>query len=71
MAGGLAYYGGRRVELLRGGDDVARFVASGGRALVVAEKKRERVESAVPVRVVFRARSGRRAVLVLEPLRGG
>jgi 4-amino-4-deoxy-L-arabinose transferase-like glycosyltransferase len=68
MAGGLAYYGERRVALLRGGDDVAAFFAAGGRAVVVAEKKRDRVEGAAPVRVHHRAREGRRAVLVLTPV---
>jgi 4-amino-4-deoxy-L-arabinose transferase-like glycosyltransferase len=67
MAGGLAYYGGRRVDVLDGPHDVARFIAAGGRAIVVAEKKRERVDRVMPTRVHFRAREGRRAVLVLEP----
>jgi hypothetical protein len=71
MAGGLAYYGRRRIALLRSDEDVTRFVAAGGRALVVAEKKRDRVEHVVPVRVAFRAREGRRAVLVLEPRSDG
>lgn len=69
MAGGLAYYGARRIALLRGADDVSRFFANGGRAVVVAEKKRERVDAAAPVSVHFRAREGRRAVLVLTPRR--
>jgi hypothetical protein len=68
MAGGLAYYADRRVALLRGGDDVAQFFAAGGRAVVVAEKKRDRVESVAAVRVHHRAREGRRAVLVLAPV---
>jgi len=71
MAGGLAFYGARRVELLHGSDDVARFVASGGTAVVVAEKKRDRVDSVTPTRVLLRARDGRRAVLVLAPEGGG
>jgi 4-amino-4-deoxy-L-arabinose transferase-like glycosyltransferase len=67
MAGGLVYYGGRRVDLLDNPHDVARFIAAGGRAIVVAEKKRDRVDRVMPTRVHFRAREGRRAVLVLVP----
>jgi 4-amino-4-deoxy-L-arabinose transferase-like glycosyltransferase len=67
LAGGLAYYGERRVALLDEKDEIARFVASGGRALVVAEKKRARVDEVTPTRVLLRAREGRRAVLVLAP----
>jgi hypothetical protein len=67
LAGGLAYYGERRVALLDEPDEIARFVASGGGALVVAEKNRARVDAITPTRVLFRAREGRRAVLVLAP----
>lgn len=67
MAGGLVYYGARRVDLLDNPHDIARFIAAGGRAIVVAEKKRDRVDRVMPSRVHFRAREGRRAVLVLAP----
>jgi len=67
LAGGLAFYGDRRIALLRDADDVERFFAEGGAALVVAEKKRERVDAVTPTRVLFRAREGSRALLVLAP----
>lgn len=67
MAGGIAYYGARRVVVLDNRHDVARFFAAGGQAIVVAEHKRDRVDRVMPTRVHFRAREGRRAVLVLAP----
>lgn len=67
MVGGLVYYGARRVDVLERPHDVARFIAAGGRAIVVAEKKRDRVDRVMPTRVHFRAREGRRTVLVLTP----
>lgn len=69
MAGGLAYYGGRRIALLESREEIAHFIASGGGAVVVAEKKRDRVEAVTPTRVLLRAREGSRAVLVLAPRR--
>jgi 4-amino-4-deoxy-L-arabinose transferase-like glycosyltransferase len=73
LAGGLAYYGDRRIALLRDAADIERFFAAGGAALVVAEKKRERVDAVTQTRVLFRAREGSRALLVLAPAasRGG
>jgi hypothetical protein len=71
LAGGLAYYGGRRIALLDAPDEIAQFVTAGGGALVVAEKKRDRVDAVTPTRVLLRAREGRRAVLVLAPGRAG
>jgi 4-amino-4-deoxy-L-arabinose transferase-like glycosyltransferase len=65
MVGGLNYYGRRRVEVLRTPEDVERFFAEGGRALVLKRKKLERLT--VPVEVVHRARSGKRELLVVTP----
>jgi len=65
MTGGLVYYGERRVAPLRTPQDVERFFAEGGRALVLKRKKLERLT--VPVEVVHRARSGRRELLVVTP----
>jgi 4-amino-4-deoxy-L-arabinose transferase-like glycosyltransferase len=65
MVGGLNYYGGRRVQVLRTADDVERFFADGGRALVLKRKKLERVTS--PVEVVHTTRSGKRELLVVTP----
>jgi 4-amino-4-deoxy-L-arabinose transferase-like glycosyltransferase len=65
MVGGLNYYGRRRVEVLRTPEDVERFFAEGGRALVLKAKKLERLT--VPVEVAHRARSGERELLVVTP----
>ena len=65
MVGGLVYYGRRRVTVLRTPEDVERFFAEGGGALVLKRKKLERLE--VPVEVVHRARSGKRELLVVTP----
>jgi len=67
MAGGLVYYGHRHVEPLDDAASIERFLAAGGRAIVVEEKKRERVDAVTPVDVWFRARDGSRAVLVVTP----
>jgi len=67
LAGGLVYYGGRRVTLLSTPESVERFVAEGGRAIVVQERKLARVEAVAPVRVAARFREGRRALLVVSP----
>lgn len=67
LVGGLAYYGERRVALLDSGEDVARFFASGGRAVVVQARKLDRIEAVAPIEVVFRAREGRRALVVATP----
>jgi hypothetical protein len=67
MAGGLVYYGHRHVEPLDEAASIERFLAAGGRAIVVEEKKRERVDAVTPVDVWFRARDGSRAVLVVTP----
>jgi 4-amino-4-deoxy-L-arabinose transferase-like glycosyltransferase len=65
MVGGLAYYGGRRVAELRTPEEVERFFAEGGGAVVLKAKKLPRL--ATPVEVVHRARSGRRELLVVTP----
>lgn len=67
LVGGLVYYGGRRVARLDGPDAIARFFADGGRAVVVQARKLDRVAAAAPVQVAFRAREGRRALVVATP----
>jgi len=69
LVGGLVYYGGRHVAYLGDRAHIERFVREGGAALVVAEKKRARVEEVTPIEVRFRAREGRRALLVVTPKR--
>jgi 4-amino-4-deoxy-L-arabinose transferase-like glycosyltransferase len=65
MVGGLNYYGERRVTVLRTPEDVERFFAAGGHALVLKGNKLERLS--LPVEVVHRAHSGRRELLVVTP----
>jgi 4-amino-4-deoxy-L-arabinose transferase-like glycosyltransferase len=65
MAGGLVYYGERRVTELRSPEEVARFFAEGGRAVVLKAKKLQRLGT--PVEIVHRARSGKRELLVVTP----
>jgi 4-amino-4-deoxy-L-arabinose transferase-like glycosyltransferase len=67
LTGGLAYYGGRRVAPLASPDEVARFFADGGRAVVVQARKLDRVSAAGPVAIAFRAREGRRELVVVTP----
>jgi hypothetical protein len=64
LAGGLVYYGGRRVTLLQSGADIERFFDAGGAAVVVQARKLSRVEAVAPVEVQFRAREGRRQLVV-------
>jgi hypothetical protein len=65
MVGALAYYGGRRVAQLQTSEEVERFFAEGGGALVLKGKKLERLT--VPVEIVHTARPGDRALLVVTP----
>ncbi|MDX1649526.1 MAG: phospholipid carrier-dependent glycosyltransferase [Myxococcota bacterium] len=67
MTGGLLYYGHRPVANLKEPEDVARFLAEGGRTLVVKRRKLERVTVVTPVEVVSSARTGRREVVVVRP----
>ncbi|MEB2344273.1 MAG: glycosyltransferase family 39 protein [Deltaproteobacteria bacterium] len=67
LTGGLAYYGRRRVAPLESPEEIARFFASGGRAVVVQARKLDRVEAAAPVAIAFRAREGRRQLVVATP----
>jgi 4-amino-4-deoxy-L-arabinose transferase-like glycosyltransferase len=69
LVGGIAYYGGRPVAELREPESVRRFLADGGRAIVVKERKLGRVEVVTPVQIHFRTRRGRRAMLVVTPQR--
>jgi hypothetical protein len=69
LTGGLAYYGGRRVVSLNSPEEIARFFADDGRAVVVQARKLERVTAAAPVTVAFRAREGRRQLVVATPRR--
>ncbi len=65
LVGGITYYGNRQVAELSDPDSIARFLQNGGRVLVVAERKLERVESVASAQIQARARSGRRTLLVV------
>jgi hypothetical protein len=65
LLGGLAYYANRRIEALSTPESIKLFLDAGGRVLVVHEREIERVSAWAPVEVVARARSGRRALVVV------
>jgi 4-amino-4-deoxy-L-arabinose transferase-like glycosyltransferase len=71
LVGGLTYYGGRRVAFLGDRTQIEHFVGAGGTAIVVAERKRGRVEAVTPIAVRHRSREGRRALLVVTPRTAG
>jgi len=68
LIGGIAYYGHRRVATLRSPEEIPRFFADGGRAVVLKARDLERVAASVPVEERARARRGRRALVVVTPL---
>jgi 4-amino-4-deoxy-L-arabinose transferase-like glycosyltransferase len=67
MLGGLLYYGGRPVVLLKSPEELRAFIAEGGRAIVVKAKKLDQVETVAPVEVKARTHSGWREMLVVTP----
>jgi hypothetical protein len=67
LVGALAYYGRRRVTELETPEAVAAFLASGGRVIVTEARNLDRLEAVAPVEVRFRARKGRRTLLVVTP----
>ncbi|UCE86208.1 MAG: glycosyltransferase family 39 protein [Deltaproteobacteria bacterium] len=71
LAGGIVYYGRRRVAELRNEDDLRAFLAARGRAIVVKQRSLEHVEAVTPVEVRASFRAGRRALLVVTPRAAG
>lgn len=71
LTGGLAYYGRRRVAPLDSPEEIARFFADGGRAVVVQARKLDRVTAAAPVAIAFRTREGSRQLVVATPRPAG
>ncbi len=67
LVGALAYYGRRRVTELETPQAVADFLGSGGRVIVTEARNLDRLEAVAPVEVRFRARKGRRELLVVTP----
>jgi 4-amino-4-deoxy-L-arabinose transferase-like glycosyltransferase len=66
QVGGLAYYGGRRIAELDSPEAIRRFLAEGGRVIVKEERKLRGLEALTPVHVHFRARHGRRTLVVVR-----
>jgi 4-amino-4-deoxy-L-arabinose transferase-like glycosyltransferase len=65
LVGALAYYGRRRVSALETPEAILRFVAAGGRVIVAEGRNLGSLEAVVPVEVRFRARHGRRELVVV------
>ena len=70
LVGGIAYYGRRRTVVLETPGEVERFLADGGRVIVVPARHLQLVTRVTPVRVHARIRSGARALLVVTPADG-
>ncbi|MEN8185374.1 MAG: phospholipid carrier-dependent glycosyltransferase, partial [Myxococcota bacterium] len=64
---GLRYYGDRPVVWEETLEGVERFIAAGGRVLVVRQEELEEVQERIPVEVLARFRSGRRGLLLVGP----
>jgi 4-amino-4-deoxy-L-arabinose transferase-like glycosyltransferase len=65
LVGALAYYGRRRVSALETPEAILRFVAAGGRVIVAEGCNLGSLAAVVPVEVRFRARHGRRELVVV------
>jgi 4-amino-4-deoxy-L-arabinose transferase-like glycosyltransferase len=65
LVGALVYYGGRRVAELREPPMIPAFLAAGGRVIVTEAHDLHRLEAVADVEVRFRAREGRRALVVV------
>jgi len=65
LVGALAFYGRRRVAEIETPEAILRFLASGGRVIVTEGRNLGQLESLVPVEVRFRARHGRRELVVV------
>ncbi len=67
FVGGLRYYSGRPIAELHSKKSIRQFLARGGRAMVVKERKLSRITAITPADVQFRGRSGRRTIVVVTP----
>ena len=65
MVGGLSYYADHAVTWVDDVEDLPGYYASGGRLLVMKERKLERVRERFPAHVHQRLREGERALLVV------
>jgi hypothetical protein len=65
LVGALGYYGRRRAVALETPEAILRFVAAGGRVIITEASNLRSLESVLPVEVRFRARHGRRELVVV------
>jgi 4-amino-4-deoxy-L-arabinose transferase-like glycosyltransferase len=65
LIGGIAYYSGRAVTALGSERGVKRFLASGGRAMIVETPHLAAIEKVAPARIVFRQEVDGDEVLVV------
>ena len=65
LAGGIAYYGNRHVEILPRPEDVARFLDGGGRYVIVERWKLPWLDPVGPLRVHASARRDRRQLAIV------
>lgn len=70
LEGAIPYYGGRRVASLEDPQAARAFVAQGGRLLLVRTSELEHLSAVVPIEVVERFRSGRRALTLAQSTQG-
>jgi hypothetical protein len=66
-AASIAYYARREVRPLAGAEDAARFVAAGGRGIVIEQDDLAKLGDLASYRVVDRIAARRREFLVLAP----
>lgn len=67
LVGGIAYYSGRPVVPLSDAAAARRFVAEGGRAVIVLERRLDALRRAGDFEVRASSRSGRRTLVVATP----
>ena len=65
MVGGIAYYSGRPVQAVGGEKGVERFVAAGGRALILETPHLPAIEKRLRPRIVFRQEVDEDEILVV------
>lgn len=67
LVGGLAYYSGQRIQSLDDDAAIAEFLRQGGLTIVIQSRKLERFPALRDTVPRFRARRGRRELVVLTP----
>ncbi len=67
LAGGIAYYSHRPTIALEAPAEVERFVAEGGRAIIVKARHFAALSRTTPLAIRAQARHGRRTIVLAEP----